>query len=117
MTISDKYENELLKTIKEKGKYVQLHKGNPGEAGTSNVCTESKRKEITWNEPSSGSMSSSNAQQWTNVSTTEEVTHISIWTAAEGGDHVTYGALEEARSLTAGENFELPAGEVIQTID
>lgn len=117
MSISDKYENELLKTIKTNGKFVQLHKGNPGEAGTSNVCTESKRKGISWNEPSSGSMSSSNAQQWLNVAATEEATHISIWTAEEGGDHVTYGALEEAKSLIEGENFELPAGDVIQAMD
>lgn len=117
MSISDKYENELLKKIKEDGKFVQLHKGDPGEAGTSNTCTESKRKGISWNEPSSGSMSSSNAQNWTNVAATEEVTHISIWTAEEGGDYVTGGPLEEARSLIEGENFELPSGEVIQVLD
>lgn len=74
--------------------FIQLHTGDPGAAGTSNVSVGSTtRNAAVWNAASGGSMTISSLSAWTNGGTTETITHISIWTASSAGTFKQSGAL------------------------
>jgi len=45
--------------------------------------------------------------EWTNVSTTETVTHWSLWDASTGGNNLWSGALASSAALTAGDTFQI----------
>lgn len=67
--------------------YIQLHKGDPGASGTSNVSSVTTRPEVTFAAASAGSMAKNNTPSWSNWAgdDEEEVTHISLWDAATDG--------------------------------
>ena len=66
--------------------YVQLHTGDPGDDGTSNVSAETTREQITFSASSGGVKNSSSQPSWQNwAAGTETITHVSLWTAASGG--------------------------------
>ena len=67
--------------------YVQLHTGDPGSAGTSNVSSVTTREAVTWGTPSAGSIAESNTPTWSSWAGTngEIVTDITVWTASSGG--------------------------------
>lgn len=97
--------------------YVKLHTGDPGEAGTSNAATETTRAAATFGAASSGAIANDAAIEWTNVSTTETVSHISIWDASSAGNCLWKGALSASKSLTAGDNLSIPVGDLDITLD
>jgi hypothetical protein len=68
--------------------YVQLHTGDPGSAGTSNVSSVTTREAVTWGSPSAGSISASNTPTWSSWAGTngEIVTDISVWDASTSGN-------------------------------
>ena len=112
MSISNYGENALLDTLRNQSfavanVYIKLHTGDPGEAGTSNAATESTRKLISFSAASSGSMASSAAITWTNVSTTETYTHWSAWDNLTTGNCLWTGALSSSAAVTAGDTFEI----------
>jgi len=112
MSISNYAENKLLDTIGGTSfsvttAYLQLHTGDPGEDCTSNAATESTRKAVSFSAASSGSMASSATVEWTNVSTTETVTHWSLWDASSAGNALWSGALASSAALTAGDTFQI----------
>lgn len=86
--------------------YLQLHMGDPGETGASNVASENTRKVTAWSAASSGSISISAEVEWTNVSATETYTHWSLWDASSGGNCLFYGALSASAVMTAGDSFK-----------
>lgn len=65
--------------------YLQLHTGNPGSNGTSNVATMSTRKPFSRTAAASGNVTNSTEIQWLNAPTSELITHTSVWSAASGG--------------------------------
>jgi len=80
--------------------YVQLHTGDPGSSGTSNVSSVTTRESVTWGSASSGSVSASNEPEWTNWAGTspETDTDISFWSASSSG---TFGlSMQLASSVT-----------------
>jgi hypothetical protein len=87
--------------------YIQLHTGDPGEAGSSNGATETTRKAASFDAASSGSITTSGTVEWTNVSTTETYTHWSAWDASTSGNCLWYGALSASASVTAGDTFQI----------
>jgi hypothetical protein len=87
--------------------YLQLHTGDPGEAGTGNAATETTRKAASFGSASSGSITTSATVEWTNVSTTETYTHWSAWDASTSGNCLWYGALSASASVTAGDTFQI----------
>lgn len=112
MSISNYFENALLDTLRNQSLavaavYIKLHTGDPGEAGTSNAATETTRKAISFSAASSGSMVSSAAVDWTNVSTTETYSHWSAWDNSTAGNCLWTGALNASASVTAGDTFTL----------
>ena len=92
--------------------YVKLHTGDPGAAGASNAAGETTRQQGTFSAASGGAITNSAALTWTNVSTTETVSHVSFWDAAAAGTFLGSDALNTSRALTAGDSFEISTGEV-----
>ena len=93
--------------------YVKLHTGDPGAAGTSNPAAETTRRASSFGSaPSAGAISNTAAIEWTDVSTTETYTHVSLWTASSGGTFLGSDDLDAPAAMTAGDNFRLPAGEL-----
>lgn len=89
------------------GTYVQLHTGDPGETGASNVATETTRKAASWSSAASGAIATSATLEWTNVSTTETYSHWSLWDASTSGNCLWYGALSASASVVAGDTFQV----------
>lgn len=77
--------------------WVKLHTGDPGAAGTTNAAAgDTTRKQATMAAASGGSKAmTGTAGPWTNASTTETLTHISLWTL------VTAGVFQGSAALTA----------------
>lgn len=94
------------------GFYVQLHTGDPGAAGTSNVATETDRVSASMGAAASGAITNDADIDWTNVAATETITHISFWSASSAGTFLGSDALASSASLSAGGNFTIPAGEL-----
>jgi hypothetical protein len=92
--------------------YVKLHTGDPGAAGTSNAAGETTRQAGTFSAASGEAITNSAALTWTNVSTTETVSHVSFWDTSTGGTFLGSDALNTSRALTAGDTFELAVGDV-----
>ena len=65
--------------------YTKLHTGDPGEDGTANAAGETTRKATTFGASSGGVITSNALVEWTNVSTTETYSHVSLWDASSGG--------------------------------
>ena len=98
--------------------YVKLHTGDPGEDATANAATETTRVITGAMSAASGGSSDNDAViTFSAVSTTETITHISIWDAITGGNPLLKGALDSPVALTAGDDFELPAGDLIAALD
>ena len=89
------------------GAYVQLHTGDPGETGASNVATENTRKAVTFSSAASGAIASSATVEWTNVAATETVSHWSLWDASSAGNCLWYGALSASASVVAGDTLQI----------
>lgn len=94
------------------GFYVKLHTGDPGAAGASNAAGETTRQAVTFSAASGGSITNSAAVTWTNVSTTETISHVSFWSANAAGTFLGSDALNTSRSLTAGDTFEIAIGDL-----
>jgi len=114
VSIANYAEDKLLDTIRGTAfsvtnTYIKLHLGDPGEDGTANPAVEATRQEVTWSAASGGTMASAATVTWTNVSTTEDYTHWSLWDAATVGNCLWTGALSATASVTAGDTFQITA--------
>lgn len=106
MSVSNYGEDQLLGTVPSTV-YVKLHLGDPGEAGTSNAATETTRQSATLGASSSGTRTASALPTWTNVSTSETYSHISLWDNVSAGNCWWTGALTASKAVTAGDTFTL----------
>ena len=89
--------------------YVKLHLGAPGETATANAAAETTRVEATFNAASGGAVALTATVSWTSVSTTETVTHVSLWDNLTAGNALAVGALGSSVALTAGDDFDITA--------
>ena len=92
--------------------YVQLHTADPGSAGTSSVAAETTRKLASFSAAASGAITTSGALTWTSVAGTETLSHVSFWDAASSGTFLGSDALNTPRAVTAGDTFEIAAGDL-----
>lgn len=100
------------------GLYVKLHLGDPGEDATANPATETTRAAAAFvTNAASGTISNTTAITWTGVSTTETVTHVSIWDASTAGNPLMKGALSASKALTAGDNLTIAIGDLDLSFD
>lgn len=86
--------------------FVQLHTGDPGAAGTSNVSGNTTRNAPTFNAPSGNSMTLNTLSTWT-MNTSETITHISIWSASTAGTFQESWALSSGVPVVNGSTFSL----------
>lgn len=97
--------------------WVKLHLGDPGSAGTSNPAAETTRKQVTFGAAASGrAISNTAAVEWTNVSTTETYSHVSLWSASTAGTFLGRDDLSSSAAVTAGDTFRIPIGDLDLTI-
>lgn len=95
--------------------WIQLHVGAPGAAGTSNVATETTRKQASFAAASSGAIATDAALEWTNVAGTEDYTHFTAWTASTAGTFLFSGTIT-ANAVTAADTFTIPSGDLDLTL-
>ncbi len=93
--------------------WIQLHVGDPGASGTANVATETTRKDVTsvFSAASGGVLTSDTLVSWTNVASSEDYTHWSIWSASSNGTFYWSGTMT-ANAVTAGDTFNLAVGDI-----
>ncbi len=122
-TFSDTVANSWLDAFARNTSYanaavwVKLHTGDPGSAGTNNAATETTRKQATFGSAASGRAISNTADiEWTNVSTTETYTWVSLWTASSAGTFLGRDDLSSSAAVTAGDTFRVPTGDLDLTI-
>lgn len=92
--------------------YVKLHVGDPGAAGAGNPAGNTTRQQATFGSVASGGVISNTAQiQWTGVSTAEDYTHLSLWTASSGGTFLGSGVMT-ANAVAVSDTFTIPTGDL-----
>ena len=94
------------------GFYVKLHLGDPGAAGAGNPAVETTRQSASMAAAASGAITNDADVTWTNVSTTETVSHVSFWSAAAAGMFLGSDDLAVSRALTAGDTFTIATGDL-----
>jgi hypothetical protein len=97
--------------------YVKLHTGDPGEAGTNNAAGETTRKTASFGASASGVCTSDADIDWTNVSTAETITHISLWDHVSAGNCLGAGALAASKTVAVGDNLKIASGSLTFTSD
>lgn len=107
--------NTALDAIRTDTPFIQLHVGDPGAAGTSNVATETTRKAVTFSAASGGSMTNSAQVQWTNIAGSQDATHFSIWNASSAGTFKMSGTIT-ANAYTAGDTYTAAISAITLTI-
>lgn len=97
--------------------YIQLHTADPGAAGTTAVAGNATRKSVSFGAAASGAISNDAAISWSTseVDTSEDYTHWSLWTASSAGTFVMSGTLT-ANAVTVGDEFTIPTGDLDLTI-
>lgn len=86
--------------------YVQLHTGDPGASGTANVSAVTTRNAVTFAAPSAGSMALSSVSGFS-MTTTETISHISLWDASTSGNFIRSAALGTSRSVVNGDTLTM----------
>jgi hypothetical protein len=90
--------------------FVQLHTGEPGAAGTSNVSSVTTRPAITWAAASAGAKAiAATFPAWSNWAGTngEIVTNISVWDASSAGNFLFSVLLTLAKTINTGDTATL----------
>lgn len=103
--------NVALDAVAAAFTWIKMHVGDPGAAGTANPAGETTRKQVTMGAASGGAITNTGALQWTNVSTSEDWTHFSAWSASSGGTF-GYSGTVTAIPVTAGQTVDVAAGDL-----
>ena len=99
------------------GVFIKLHTADPGSAGTTAAAAgDTTRKQATMAAASGGSKAmTSMSGVWTNVSTTETLSHISIWSASTSGTFKGSAALTASQAWVNTNTFTLTSFSVAIT--
>ena len=110
--------NAALEDLVATYPYIQLHTAAPGAAGTNAVAGNATRKQATWGSASAGSIATSADLVWSSeeVTTTEQYTHFTMWSAASAGTFGASGTVN-ANAVTSGDEFKIAAGGLTLSID
>lgn len=89
--------------------WIKLHTADPGSAGTTAAAAgDTSRKQATMGSASGGSKAmTSMSGVWTNVSTTETISHVSVWTASTSGTFKASAALTASQAWVNTNTFTL----------
>lgn len=86
------------------GLYVKLHTGDPGSAGTANASAVTTRNALTLNAASGGACSLSSLGTYS-MTSTETITHVSLWDASTSGNFIASGALTASKAVNSGDTL------------
>jgi hypothetical protein len=92
--------------------WVKLHTGDPGAAGTANAAVNTTRHQATFGSVASGgSIANTATITWipAEVTTTENYTFWSAWTASTAGTFLASGTVSGG-NVTAGSTFAVAIG-------
>jgi hypothetical protein len=97
--------------------WIKMHIGDPGAAGTSNPAVNTTRKQVSFGAATGGAIANDTAVTWTTgeVTTTEDYTHWTGWTASAAGTFIGSGTVT-APSAVAGQEYILAIGDVDLTL-
>jgi hypothetical protein len=109
--------NTALNAFNAAYPWVKLHTGDPGANGTANAAANATRKQVTDGSASGGASTTTGTVTWSagEVTTTENYTHYSRWSASTAGSFGASGTVSSG-SVTAGTEFSLPAGDLDQSL-
>lgn len=86
--------------------YVKLHTGDPGASAASNASAVTTRSAATFSAAATGSMALSNTPSWS-MTSTETISHISLWDASTSGNFLWSGALTASKAVINGDTLNL----------
>jgi hypothetical protein len=92
--------------------WVELHTGDPGASGTSNVSVGSTTRlqvlTANWTNAASGVLAMTAAiGPWTNGGTSETLTHIAVFSLSSAGTFYWSAALSSSQAWASGNTFTL----------
>lgn len=87
--------------------WVALHVGDPGAAGTANPSAVTTRQQVTFSAASGGALALSATPTAWNMTTSETITHISVWSASSSGTFYWSAALSVSKSVANGDTLTL----------
>jgi hypothetical protein len=110
--------NNTLNSFFATYKFMQLHTGQPGATGVSNVAGNTVRVDVSalMNAAAAGHIDNAASIDWTAVSTSETYTFCSFWTLGAGGVFGGSGTVV-ANPISSGDNFSIPAGQLDATVN
>lgn len=97
--------------------YVARHTANPGDDGTLNPATDTRRIAVTMDTPVNGVALNATYGEILNATTTEDITHISLWDSSSGGVCWFIDALGSTLNITATETVAIAIGQLSITLN
>lgn len=106
------FANALLNTINNTSfaigaTWVQLHTGSPGPSGTANLSAVTTREQAVFSAAASGSIGLSASPTAWNMTTTETITDVSVWTLSSSGLFLWSAALAVEKTVSSGDTLTL----------
>lgn len=111
--------NDAMTTLPMAAVWIKLHVADPGSAGTANPAGNTTRKQATFGSAASGgSISNTAALTWTSgeVTTSEDYSHYSAWSASTAGTFLFSGVIT-ANAVTAGDQFTIAIGGLVLSLN
>jgi hypothetical protein len=91
--------------------YMQLHIGDPGPNGTDNVAIDDRRVSFTRTAAAGGAAENAALLEWLLAPATEDLTHVTAWDAASGGNPWWIGGIVGAPvEAVSGQSTEIALG-------
>lgn len=87
--------------------YVKLHTADPGASGATAASAVTTRQSLTWSSASAGSKSISTSPTAWSMTTTETISHISLWDASTAGNFLGSAALTASKAVANGDTLTL----------
>lgn len=87
--------------------WAQLHVGDPGVAGTSNASVVTTREQLTSWTNSGGTLAISASPTAWNMTATETIVAISLWSASSGGTFLWSASLAVSKTVANGDTLTL----------
>lgn len=89
------------------GTWAQLHTGDPGAAQTANLSAVTARQQLAFGPASGGAIALGSVPTPWNMTATETIVAISIWTASTGGLPLWTVALTSPQAVNNGDTLTL----------
>ncbi len=87
--------------------YVKLHIGDPGASASANAAAVTTRSQATFAAASSGAIALTGTNPSWSMTTTETISHISVWDASSAGNFLWSAALSVSKAVQSGDTLTL----------